>query len=182
MGKQVNFYMLPEDELLFLRFLCQEPTMVFLQRRSATPDLQVIPDPLSSFQSLKTREVLIWNTTFPIQEADITETHMRKYDTERYTYVETGELAYFINKVNAPVLEFSRSFVRDDGRLVVGRIWAEMYRLAGDALIHKGEAFEAWYDRIARWLRRHFSRVSDLYTYLGPKALQWWQEGGLLAR
>ena len=104
------------------------------------------------------------------------------YEEDLGTYVETGKVVYSVDRSNAPVIEFSPSFIRRDGRLVKGRIWAEMYRLEGGTLVYKGADFEAWYDRIVRWLRRRFRRVEGVDGYFGQKALEWYREGGKLSK
>jgi hypothetical protein len=59
-----------------------------------------------------------------------------------------------------------------------GRIWAGMYKLEGNALIRKDSLYEAWYDQIARWLRKHFNCVQGIYGYFGPAAFKWHDAGG----
>lgn len=183
MGRQVRFYMLPEDERMFLQFVCREPTVVLLECISSKPELQVIANPLDSLQpTTKMKKILLWNTIFPIEQNDIQILRMRKYDEEQGVYVETGEVRYSIDVLNAHVIEYIPSFIRDDGQLVQGRIWAEMYRLENDKLVYKGTNFESWYDQVARWLRRNFKRAKDIDGYFGPQALEWYRGGGLLSR
>lgn len=182
MGKQVRFYMLPEDERLFLHFVCQKPSVALLSSISTKPKLQVIEDPLNSLQpTTELRTILLWNTMWPIRKDDIQKIFLKEYDIEQGRYVATGEMVYSVNTSKAPVIEFSPSFIRHDGRLVQGRIWAEMYRPEPGQLIHKGANFESWYDQIARWLRRNFKRSRDIDGYFGPEALEWYQKGGKLA-
>lgn len=185
MGKQVRFYMMPEDELMFLRAICQSEEVILLADSSPMPEIQVIEKEnllVSPQQRSKLTTILIWNRSFPIKRNDIREGRLVEYREELGAYIETGDVLYFINSSNAPVIEFSPSFLRSDGELTQGRIWAEMYRLEGNALVYKGEGFESWYDQVARWLRRRFKRVEGVDGYLGPQALKWYQEGGKLGR
>jgi hypothetical protein len=183
MGRQIRFYMLPEDERVFLQFVRRDPSLVLLTRTSPTPELRIIENSLvSPPQDSELISILFWNTTLPIDESDIREIHLKRYDAERGVYVETGKVLYSIDLSNAPVIELSRSFIRTDGQLVKGRIWAEMYQLEGDTWVHKGAGFESSYDRIARWLRRSFGRVKGADAYFGRKALEWYQEGGRLSK
>ena len=180
-GKQVRFYMLPNDEQLFLQFLIEKLSCSFWGRSSATPKPHILGDKIgSATEHPELRSVLIWNAAFPLDKQDIRKALMKKYDAEKYAYIETGEVRYFIESSDAPVIEFSRSFIRDDGRLAKGRIWAGMYRLEGEALIRKEAAFVSWYDQVARWLRRHLKRFEGVDEYLGPAALEWHQAGGKL--
>lgn len=182
MGKQVRFYMMPEDELAFLRFVCQDQNVVLLADSSPTPELEIIKDLLSSpRQRSKLETVLIWNKAFPLRDNDVREIHLTEYKGEIGAFIETGKVIYSVNTPSAYVVEFSPSFVRGS-ELVKGRIWANMYRLEGDALVYKGKDFESWYDRIAQWLRRNFKRIRGVDGYLGPQALKWYQGGGKLSR
>lgn len=183
MGKQVRFYMMPEDELMFLSFVCQDQDVVLLADPWPTPALQITEDYLTLFQQRsELTTVLLWNKAFPIKKSDIQEHRLTEYKEEPGAFVETGKVAYSVNDSGAPVIEFSRSFVRPNGQLVKGRIWAEMYRLEGEGtLVHKGQDFESWYDQIAQWLRRNFRRIKGLDGYFGPQALAWHREGGKLS-
>ncbi len=182
MGKQVRFYMMPEDELAFLQFVCQDQNVSLLASSSPTPELQVIKNLLSSPQQRSELvTILLWNKAFPIGDNDVQEIHLTEYKEEIGAFVETGKVIYSINTSSAYVIEFSPSFVRGD-ELVKGRIWADMYRLERDTLVYKGKDFESWYDRIARWLRRNFKSIRGVDGYLGPQALEWYQKGGKLSR
>lgn len=183
MGKQVRFYMLPEDEHEFLRFVCRDETVVLLADRSHSPELEVIENPFAlAERRSELQQILLWNTAFPIKETDIRKHTLIEYKEELGAYVETGEIAYSINRSSAPVVEFSPSFIRRDGQLAKGRIWADMRRLEEDDLVRKEEAFEIWYDSIARWLRRNFKRVKGVDGYFGPRALEWYQTGGKIGK
>jgi hypothetical protein len=184
MGRQVRFYMMTEDELAFLQFVCQDQDVVLLASSSSTPRPEILENPPTSTQQRsELNTIVIWNRDFPIRDNDIRELRSAEYREEIGAYVETDEVIYSVNRSNAPVIEFSPSFVRSsDRQLVKGRIWAEMYRLEGNALIHKGKDFESWYDRVARWLRRNFKRVKGVDGYLGSRALEWYQEGGKLSK
>ncbi|MFB0534604.1 MAG: hypothetical protein ACETWR_06450 [Anaerolineae bacterium] len=183
MGKQVRFYMLPEDERTFLRSVCRDQAVVLLADSSPEPKLQILENLLTSLQQRsELSTILLWNTALPIKETDIREVRLREYKEELGAYIETGKVIYSVDRLNAPVIEFSPSFIRRDGQLVRGRIWAEMYRQEGGTLVHKGADFESWYDRIARWLRRNFKRAEGIDGYFGPQALEWYQEGGKLSK
>ena len=182
MGKQLRFYMLPEDELAFLQFICSDQAVVILATASPEPRPLIIDQCLTSLSHRSTlNTILLWNTLFSIEDSDVREGRLREYREEQGTYIETGERVYSIDRLNAPVIEFVPSFVRPDGQLVKGRIWAEMFRLVEGERVHKGLNFEAWYDRVARWIRRNFKRVGGIDGYLGTHALSWYREGGELS-
>jgi len=181
MGKQVGFCMLLEDERMFLQFLSRDQDTVLLDRRMPEPKLHVttIGDALASLQQRQRwTEILLWNMAFPISEQDIRESHLQTYSEDLKAWVETGEIDYVVDKSRAPVIEYCPSFLRPNGSLASGRIWADMYRLEENNLVYKGKEFELWYDRIARWLRRSFRRVAEINLYFGPRALEWYRGGG----
>jgi hypothetical protein len=181
MGKQVRFYMLAADEQAFLQFVCQNQAVRLLSEDSPEPRVQILEDPFTLFQRRSQLEIiLLWNTAYPLRDSDIKKSRLKAYSQELRGYVETGEVAYYVDSLHAPVIEFSPSFLRTDGLLVKGRIWAEMRVWEGEVLMYKGKEFEAWYDQLARWLRRHFSRIEGQDGYLGPQALEWYRQGGKL--
>ena len=183
MGKQVRFYMMPEDELRFLQYVCQDRDVVLLAASSPKPGLQAIDNSLVSLQQRSELiTILLWRKEFPIKESDVQELYLREYKEDLGAYVETGEIIYSINKSSAPVIEFSPSFIRNDELLMKGRIWADMYRLEGDNLVHKGENFESWYDRVVQWIHRNSKCVEGIDGYFGPQAFEWYKEGGQLAK
>ena len=183
MGKQVRFYMLPEDERGFLDFVCQDSDVIVIAPSSSAPKPRIMKDPIISLvQNPELRHVLFWNTAYSIDKSHIRQLAMQEYSVTQAAFVDTGAVQYFIETSDAPVIEFARSFIRKDGRLVKGRIWAEMYKLGESKLAYKGKGFEAWYDKIALWLRRNFKRINGVDGYIGHKALIWHQEGGQLSK
>lgn len=182
-GRQVRFYMLPGDEQRFFDFVCQHSSTVLVARSSEEPAPSIIQSPPGSAQeNVELRFVLLWNTSLPVKAEHIRAIEMKTYKTEQADYVETGEVRYFIETSNAPVVELDRCFIRDNGELAKGRIWAAMYRLEGDHLMHKESSFEAWYNRISQWLRRHGTRVKGVDGYLLPEAIEWHKRGRKLGR
>ncbi len=178
MGRQVRFYALPEDENKFFSFTLKNTDTVFIFPRSDTPELNLLGRELP----LPTDEwsLVIWNTKFPIEQQNVRKTRLRKHDDVQKDYVETGEIAYFLDEMNAPVIQLSRSFINNKNLLIKGRIWAEMYALGDDELIYKGDKFAKWYERLSRWIRRNYSRHNDLDGYFGDEALKWYKSGGEL--
>jgi hypothetical protein len=173
--------MLPNDEYEFLQFACNSLSIVALTPTSHQPDLPIIQNPLVNLHSnTRLREVLLWNTTIPLQEEDYRKSFLHEYDAAKGAYEETRNAQYSIEIFSAPVIQLNRSFIRSDGLLAKGRIWAEMYRLVEDKYVHKGKEFEQWYNSIARWLRRNLKRVDEIDGYFGADALTWYKEGGQL--
>jgi hypothetical protein len=187
MGKQVRFYMLLEDERAFLQFLLADPAVVLVKQDPTAREVQVLEDPLAHMQQ-RTRgdQVFVWNRAFPFHQDAIHVHRVRKYDDdESGSYIETGELSFSINPGLTCVIEYLPSFLWRDGKLVKGRIWADMERLVYGPdvtpdLVYKGAEFEAWYDSVATWLRRRFKRVKGVDGWFGRQALEWYRQGGEL--
>ena len=185
MGKQVRFWMMLEDERAFLEFLYADPAVVLIATDPPERKVHILDNYLAQLQP-HTRgvEVLIWNQVFPFHDDDISERRIRKHH-EDGSYEETGLVYYTVDKSNAPVIEYHPGLINQRGKLVQGRIWADMNRLVygadgRPAFAHKGADFVAWYDKVATWLRRHFKRVKGLDGYFGAQALHWYQSGGQL--
>jgi len=88
---------------------------------------------------------------------------------------------YVINKLDSPVVEFSRSIL--EGRVMhPGRIWAQFEFLDKNRMIMlpKEPSFKSWYEMIARWLRKNFERVRE-GQYKGPGFQRLIRQGGTLA-
>lgn len=175
MGKQVNFYMLEEDEKEFVEFVLGDGKTVILGHGS----LQEVPPILGRLPiedpspPLFRNYVYFWKPGYPL--------------FMRYIVMKAGPLqgqgVYLVDDLTSSVIEFSRSFfspIRENS-LTRGRIWAEMRYWEGNNLIYKGEEFERWYDSIARWLRKRYQKIgSKPYFYIGPHAYRWYQAGGNL--
>ena len=99
------------------------------------------------------------------------------YSEEKMDYVDTGEKFYWID-LNAPLVEFTSSFFRSDGKLVQGRIWVDFNKLEGKEIVYKGDDFKALFETIAKWIRKNFRRKKGIDGYFGREALMWYEGGG----
>jgi hypothetical protein len=170
MGKQVNFWMLPEDESIFMQYLRERKNIVLLKPISSRLEVEMIEFDLILPSTEPT--LLIWDKTIPIKDENIVPPK-RLINSGKYDYYE-------IDRFDAPVIEYSRSLLTREKGLLRGRIWAEMYLFKGQERIYKGSEFEDFYNTIARWLRRNLTRIKELYAYMGSAALKWYREGGRL--
>jgi hypothetical protein len=182
MGKQVRFFTMPSDEIEFFDFVSSLPSVRFIKRKTSHPKVEII-DRLSieTLSDILLRDVYIWKEKIPIPKRDIQEINLTAYNEEKMEFIETGEIAYFVS-TNAPVIEFSRSFIRKDNNLVQGRIWCEFYRLTDDRnhLKYKGDDFKALYETLAGWIRKNFKKLKGVDGYFGKEALAWYRKGGQL--
>ena len=179
MGKQVRFYMLPQDEYCFLQFICSKPNVVAMRPVYDEPEVGILSDCYSVKSHPSERVILYWNTSFEMKPEFVKHLRRKKYSEEIADFLETGEEYYKVDTFNAPVIEHSRSFIRSDGRLSKGRIWAEMRQIENEKFVYKGKEFEEWYDQVAYWIRRNFTSVKDLDAYVGTEALYWLNKGGI---
>ena len=144
MGRQVNFYMTAEDERQFVTFIRSMGNVAILgsvQLSKAVLELQELPPVGEPFWFA----LCLWNK-------DCSPAPKMEYVTEQNYYC--------VEETESEVVEFSRSGVCD-GRLVRGRIWAEMtYWQLDDppVVVKKSAAFGKFYDRLANWLRRQSVR------------------------
>ncbi len=174
-GKQVNFFMLPEDERLFLTFVFTNPEVELIIEHNNEPNIQLIDKNAYLLNEIPTRTgvYLLWNKTFPIEGAFIRKVEYREFSEDAMDYVLTGKSGYVVDKINAPVIEYMPSKFIENGIINRGRIWAGMFYSENGKLIRKKKEFETWYDKIARWLRRNFSRTNDSsFFYLGPELIK----------
>jgi hypothetical protein len=173
MGKQVNFYMLEEDEREFVEFVLSDRKTVILGSGS----LQEVPPildrlPVEDSPPIWRNDVYFWRQGYPL--------------FTRHVVMKVGPLqgqgVYYVDSSQSSVIEFSRSLLLpDENMLTRGRIWAEMRRLEGDKFVHKGEEFEEWYDSIAKWLRKRYRKIGTKpYFRIGSRAYNWYQAGGKL--
>ena len=163
MGRQLLFYVLPEDRQLFLDYVCREAAVVIFQRDSDSPKVS----PLSDLQSEESRTLCLWNKKFlsSLQREFIPDS-----DEGPYYRLDTLEL---------PVLEFNSSFrARWEGKPALGQ-----GRLFGnfEPYLGKPPEFEKWYGALVRWIRKNFRRnPTGLGGYVGPAAYELFQKGGYL--
>lgn len=168
MGKQVNFYMTMDDERDFIAFVRATGNIAILKsvQMSEMP-LQI--DGLPSAGEPFWFALLLWNQDFSPRPA--------------LNFVKEQGW-YCIDVYDSEVIEFDRSFM-DEGRLVRGRIFAEMtyWRLtdAPPTAVKKSEAFLKWYDRLARWIKRRSAR-NAAGDYLLPGAAAFAAAGGKYCR
>ena len=180
MGRQVNFYMLPEDELIFLTFLFGNPNIVFINTTSSTYEPQFISN-IEAFLDNNKTQTLIYNKQFEIGPNIIRAHRKTIYNSETGSYTETDQVFYKIDLINGPFIEYSRCKQKNN-TLFSGRIWAEMYYLQQGKLIHKGDDFVNWYEQVARWLRKNLKKIREVDGYLGSETMKRYFKGELILK
>ena len=146
MGKQIRFFMTAEDEREFAQFVREDSDAMFIARQTRTSNILEFsyPEEADHSEHVQHRTALcIWN----------------KRICGKVTMVQYSPESFLVRGINEELIEFSRCFLH--GRtMVAGRLYADMYSLDESAqqLIRKGIEFERWYNKLARWIRRHYTR------------------------
>lgn len=167
MGRQINFYMLKEDERKFLSFTSESASVGFIPKWFETGTLKShicdMDDVLnSSFESnddapMSALSWCIWNRDVtPLQRIVIKPWPARS--------------ARLVDIFKSEVVSLSRSRLVD-GVLRRGRIWTETEE--------RSEEYLQWFASLQRWVRRHCERYDDL-NWVGPAAMEWVNGGGTL--
>ncbi len=161
MGKQVNFWMLKQDEEEFAWFILSEPNVVMLGHSSPGPYLRIIselPHPPERWWW----SVYFWNRSFPFEPRWI----QVREGPDRGCYV-------FAPTEHDPIIEFTRSILRESGVLSEGRLWTG----------RRNSAFVQWYDSVAGRIRKRYRKVrkvGNIWLYAGAQAYEWYEAGGVL--
>jgi hypothetical protein len=167
MGRQVRFFMDRNDEKRFVEFVRSSRDVVILPYDSPDPrfpPLNDLPDYSSDNFSF-----MLW--LFNPRVSSRLETD---YVPEQHHYT--------IDRDTSSVVEFSRT-IREGNIVRPGRLWAEFKYLDPDrkwAL--KEPEFKKWYESLAKWIRKNYSREIDPDFYFGPGALKLVKEGGVEVR
>lgn len=175
MGKQVNFFMMLEDEKYFLENIMKDGKTKLARSHPEKPEIQIINSIDEVSGANQELFILLINLSLPIAENYIKEIPIKLENVKPGQ--EMKRVNIYIDKMNAPVIEFIRSDIKQEtGALRRGRIWASMNRFENGQFYYKGTEFEKWYDGIARWLRRNLTKYEGYY--FGKKALDWHLQGG----
>jgi hypothetical protein len=157
-GKQIRFFMTREDEGVFIGFVRSTGNIAILPYTSPSPSFPPVgklPEPSST---------KFW--------ADFW-LHNRDTSPEPATDFLSQQGYYVIDESRSEVIEFSRT-VQEGSVLRPGRLWVEFKFLdeTGIKLLPKGAEFKNWYESLARWIRRNYSREVDPDYYVAPDALR----------
>jgi hypothetical protein len=177
MGRQVRFYMLPEEERTFLDFVFQREHVRALYGVSKSQDFIILREDVE--KTLKLPQIFFWDSLIGQFSQTIRKGAYKNYDETAGEYIDTGEFFYTFDRSNSRVIEYNRPFIRSDGKLVEGRIWAEMYCFRGDQSFRKEPAFISWYSELERRLKKNLKRDAQLSSYVSKRALEWRIDGGI---
>ncbi|MFM2093974.1 MAG: hypothetical protein RIS70_1098 [Planctomycetota bacterium] len=144
MGRQVNFYMTADDEREFVEWVRTSGDVAIF--KSAQDSVEII-----ELQEMPPMGEPFW-FALCLWNKDISPPPTLNYIKPKGWHT--------VDPFESEVVEFHRCGM-DKGRLVRGRIWAEMngwQRSDPAVIIKKSEAFVKWYDRLANWIKRRSIR------------------------
>lgn len=156
MGKQIQFHALSDDCQALFSFI------------RTTDEVMVVPQ--------DGPEAEVTTVASPCVEESVLIVWQRSLRTELRRGLVSRPVQPYYRVRTGVGLEFSRSLLTDwNGHkgLVQGRVYASTDQ--------PNKPLMQWYDRVARWIRGHWARCPvDLSGYVGPNAMQWHSDGGLL--
>jgi hypothetical protein len=155
MGRQIPFHATASDCDSLLSFINDGNSVAVVAQDA--PDAPIVQEPTPC----RTGQVLIlWRETLG------TTLHRNRVRPEIKPYYRVP---------SGIGLELSPSVLTEwDGRpgLIQGRIYT--------GIADPKETLIDWFTQISRWIRRHWVRAASPGSYVGPDALQWHLQGGLL--
>jgi hypothetical protein len=159
MGRQIHFYMLPEDRIEFLRVVQEHGSITGVLRDSDSPQVGPTAEDVGDDKTL-----CLWN---------------RKLlpNLKRKWIPDPGY--YRLDTLKEPILEFTPSFTATwEGKPALGQ-----GRLFGnfEPYLGKPEDFEKWYESLVHWIRQHYQKnPASTGGYIGHAAYEFYQQGGYL--
>lgn len=162
MGKQTAAAMTDEDEMLFLEFLRGLSDIKLLESSAPTEEAIWVDHFLPREQGH--RQYYIWNTTFPWKPEFGRVTHDRSGTRQGWYFIS--------NSLQAPLLEYDRHDFDDQLGHGTGRVYWAKYFAAPDVLSYDVDAFNKWYMKVVRWIRKNGKQKSKgtLNPYYLPDA------------
>lgn len=140
MGKQINFYMDKESEDKFLMYIKENGVLIFEGNNDRPLIIDKLPAPFSEKGWFK---VYLYNNAGDI----------------KYQKLSNGRV--IIDCMESPVIEFSRTVVREDSKEISkGRLWVETkyYNNDGDLII-KDNMIDECYKSLSKWIKKNVPRT-----------------------
>ena len=157
MGRQIHFYMLPEDRIAFLNFVQEHDPVVVTLRSADSAEIQ----PVADLDIAGPHTLSLWNRGILPQ-------------LKRKWIPEPGY--YRVDESGTPTLEFTSSFNATwEGKPALGQ--GRLYGIFDG----KPPEFEKWYETLVRWIRKNYRRSpASMGGYVGPAAYEFYNKGGYL--
>src|SRR5262245_16408695 len=160
MGRQILYHALADDLRAFLEFASARDPVTITLRDSDRSEIESLSNPAA-----ETRVMILSNRALVPA--------LRRELVRRPPGSDYYRIPYSL-----PVLELSPSLGvswNEQPALVRGRLYGFSFENAPDA-------YASWYNALNSWIRSHFAKnpFPQLDGYIGPAALDWFKQGGIL--
>ena len=166
MANTLQFFMAPDDEVAFFRFLGRFTLEVYPQR---------VPADWKPFRADEHAPPLLPEDAAYLAATDVGVVLVDKVKRGK----DKG--AWRVDEVRSPVIFFERSRLNEDEELVSGKLWAEL-----DVTQQTGrrnaapEKFRLLYLDVEEWVKKSFRRGDPKAFWVGQKAARMFKEGLVL--
>ena len=159
MGRQINFYMAPNDEKALLDQILSKGNVAIVGEPSQTNQPRILKD----FSPIVKDETL-WLTLYLWNHDTTSQVFMQAVEAQGYHVVD-----FF----KSEVVEWGRCYLDMEKKILRrGRLWMETYHFEDDQPVKKDEAFIRWFARLQRWVRKNCVKSDeDAGCYVGREAL-----------
>ena len=139
MGRQINFYMDEATEKEFVEYVMKEGQILFEGNNSSYIIIRELPKP----------ELVDWWFEVLLYKPSFGELCINNYSGR-----------YKIDKMKSPVIEFSRTVVRDNVKQIsCGRLWMSLDYYEGEQIQEKSKELYAWFLKLSRWIRKKIPKT-----------------------
>lgn len=142
MGRQVAVNLSEHEESEFFAFLRRSADIQIIRTFASSPTALFVDDleprGPDNWTYYVWNKAFAWKPSFAQTRVDLPE-------------VDRRGLHYVSNISTAPILEYSRQAPGE--KAAYGRLYWGKYFSAPNGLEYDVESFEAWYEKVARWLR-----------------------------
>ncbi|MCZ6676644.1 MAG: hypothetical protein O7E52_05270 [Candidatus Poribacteria bacterium] len=159
MGRQINFYMAPNDEKALLDYMLSKENIAIIGQPSPTNQPRILKD-----FNLTVSDETLWLTVYLWNRDTTQQVFMKAVKAQGY---------YLVDFFKSEVVQWGRCYLDMEKKILRrGRLWLEAYHFEGDQPIKKNEAFIRWFERLQRWVRKNYTKSEeDPGCYVGREAL-----------
>ncbi len=166
MANTLRFFMAPEDELAFLRYLERFPLEVYPVR---------VPTDWVPFKAGSDKRDQLPEGECYLAASDLGDVQVDKVKRGR----DKG--SWRIDEVRSPVIHFERSATNEAGELLSGKMWAELEVTQQTGRRDPApEKFRVRFLEMEQWLKKAFRKGDPKEFWIGPRAARMFKEGLLL--
>ncbi len=166
MGRQINFFLHPDDQADFNDFLKSFGDFKILSYYHFDNIISTTNDII--LRDLKKEGAKV----YLIRTEDLTDIPLKHIEKFNYWLIEDDKL---------PIIEFGRCILKEN-KIMSGRLYFRTHYYEGQDYIQKSEQFIKWADKIIKSTRRKLikhkvSQGKYTYTYyFGVNAMRWYKD------